>query len=238
MPAKSPTSSSPSSPSTSKFFDKNAGNVYSAILSLISFGIGTNALFTLLSYVLPPQLATAGHFQFLTNLSLLLSIIFWFFNIINHIVKNNYLEQFKLITLWVATTLETIVFLVYWPLRLLAPGLIIAGEYIPLWVDLSIHFVPFFTLTVEYYCFSKPCTLSFSTLSTICYTLTTVYWVWLHSKMDETSSFPYPFLAVKTDVRVIIFFVIGSTALSCILLNKLIYSKIWKNEIETKLKSY
>ena len=87
MSAKSPaSSSSSSSPSPSKFFDKNAGNVYSGILSLVSFGIGTNALLTLLAYVLPPQLATAGHFQFLTNLSLLLSIIFWFFNIVNHIV--------------------------------------------------------------------------------------------------------------------------------------------------------
>ncbi|OWB80657.1 hypothetical protein B5S32_g4947 [[Candida] boidinii] len=238
MSAKSPASSSSSSSSSpSKFFDKNAGNVYSGILSLVSFGIGTNALLTLLAYVLPPQLATAGHFQFLTNLSLLLSIVFWFLNVINHIVKNNYLEQIKLITLWVSTTLETIVFLVYWPLRLFAPGLIIAGEFIPLWVDLSIHFVPCVSLTIEYYCFSKPCTLSFSTLSSICYTLTTVYWIWLHSKMDETSSFPYPFLAVKTNIRVIIFFVIGSTALSCILLNKFIYSKIWKNEIE-KLKNY
>ena len=159
MSAKSPaSSSSSSSPSPSKFFDKNAGNVYSGILSLVSFGIGTNALLTLLAYVLPPQLATAGHFQFLTNLSLLLSIVFWFLNVINHIVKNNYLEQIKLVTLWVSTTLETIVFLVYWPLRSFAPATLPADQ--PLF-SRTYYFPPHSQTSVKA-CHSKTAALSCS----------------------------------------------------------------------------
>lgn len=211
----------------SKFNNRAAGNPYSLVLNAVALVICYRGLKTVTNYELPLVLASAGHKQFLTILSLFVSIATFALSVLSHLTKSQKLFTLKNDVHAIATTLETIVSGVYWPLKLFFIKMILDREKIaPLSVDLAIHLVPTVTLLVDFYCFMPNWKVNDGAAMSIVALLTVAYWQWLNYVMDETSVFPYPFLNVSFKARLLIFDVIGSVAFGNFLLQKWIYKKV------------
>lgn len=197
------------------------------ITSLILCGKG---LFKCTQLVLPPSLSQAGHKQFLTNLSLVATLISNFLNIINWFVQrsNHNGNQFvfnyicRHFILPIALTLETIVPIVYWPLRLFAQTLIVQEipkdkPYpLPISTDLSIHLLPFLFLLSDHYFsgFGSKFEISNTKAWFIVSLLGFGYFKYLFFLIDPSKgqAYPYPFLDVEEHMRAIIFVVVSTVS--------------------------
>lgn len=164
--------------------------------------------------VLPANLQEAGHLQFLTNLSALLTVVYYAVSIAAHLsksqsiysAKNNYL-------LPVVLALEFVVSAVYWTLRFFATYLI-TFEEVPFAIDFTLHIAPLASLAVDYFYFLPAVTISAVQQLGLCAALTGAYWLWLEHLVDaeKGQSYPYPFLNVETPKRAVIFAFVGLVA--------------------------
>lgn len=185
-------------------------------------------LFHATRITLPPSLKDAGHKQFLTNISVVLTIINNLCNIVNWFFQRcdlnvNLLEFFNFIsrdiTLPVALVMESIVPVVYWPLRLFALKLIMQGigsskSPIPISVDLSIHLFPSIFLLGDHYLSGSG--LKFKISNVKAWFIVTIlgigYYQYLSLLIDPTSGqhYPYPFLDVDEPYKSVIFVLVTS----------------------------
>lgn len=197
------------------------------IASLIICGRG---LFKCTQLILPPSLSQAGHKQFLTNLSLVATLISNILNILNWFIQRSSMNNIHFVwnyicrhfVLPIALTLETIVPVIYWPLRLFAQKLIMQdipkNEPYPLSTstDLSIHLFPFIFLFSDHYFsgFGSKFEISNTKAWFIVSSLGFGYFKYLSFLIDPAKGqvYPYPFLDVEEPMKTIIFIVVSTVA--------------------------
>ncbi|KAH3683173.1 hypothetical protein WICPIJ_005870 [Wickerhamomyces pijperi] len=184
------------------------------IYNSIGLGVCSYGLVGVLARKLPPELEKAGHLQFLTNLSLLFTMI----TIVSNFLvspftndKNHWFNKLNLNLNAVALVLESLVTMIYWVLKLFLVHLIVLDsvpkeEYIPLGLDLTIHLFPSLFLSFDYYFIKKTSfKLPFFQSTALVCAATGTYWCILESLVTADSKYPYPFLNVETEKRILIF---------------------------------
>lgn len=202
------------------------GNVYSLAVNVCGFVIVTYGLYFINNLVLPEPLAKAGHGQFLTNLSAVLTDVYFAVSIVSHLTASEKLFQFKNFYLFpIALSTEFVVSAVYWGLKFVDEALI-ATQAVPFILDFTVHISPFVALAVDYFAFMPRVKLPHRSALLLCCSLTGAYWVWLHSIIDTVSgqSFPYPFLNVDTPTRAVIFAGVGTLAFSGFALTRYLHN--------------
>ncbi|SMN21047.1 similar to Saccharomyces cerevisiae YHR140W Putative integral membrane protein of unknown function [Maudiozyma saulgeensis] len=204
----------------------------SLLLNVLSLAVGCWGLSHATTLVLPPSLRDAGHKQFLTNISVVATLISNVCNISNYFIQrinlninllkfSNFISRH--IVLPIALVLETVVPLVYWPLRLFAMKLIMQGvssgkSPIPISVDLAIHFFPCVFLLCDHYLSGtgKKFIISNRKAWFLVTALGSGYYKYLALLIDPSigQKYPYPFLDVAEPYKSIIFVCITSLAWS------------------------
>lgn len=185
------------------------------LFNLLGLSIFSTALYAEFTFPLPKELADAGHLQFLTNLSLIVTVVTVFSNIVTILAPGRLVNTVNVYLNASALILETLVALIYWTLKILFVNLIILEtidpkNYIPLHIDVAIHLLPISFLSFDYFFikyqhFNIP---SFKVLL-IVVTLTSSYWFLLEFLVVPPASYPYPFLNVPTEQRILIFAIVA-----------------------------
>lgn len=195
----------------------NTGSLLVNVLSLLTTSWG---LYNAAEVKLPASLAQAGHKQFLTNISVGITILTNLTSIFTY-YTNGKLEVFsREIAFPVALVLETIVALVYWPLRLFALHLIFHGvaddAHAPLKmsIDLSIHLLPVLYLLADYFAFTdKPFQMPRRNVWFIVMALGLLYNRYLKFLIDPSKgqAYPYPFLNIPEPFQSVVFTVVTTS---------------------------
>lgn len=165
--------------------------------------------------VLPGFLQQGGHYQFLTNIALSISFFYAIVNILYYFTGLSVLETSKRYISAVCFSLNSVVSLVYWGLKLTLTHLILASkeERIAFSLDVQIHILPLLFVCVDYFCFMPDgWMVSYMEAYSIIACCAAMYWFWLEYLLDGAQSYPYPFLNVETPQRVVIFFIISIVA--------------------------
>ncbi|KAH3901446.1 uncharacterized protein SCDLUD_002940 [Saccharomycodes ludwigii] len=197
------------------------------ILNGLLLSTSTYGLYRCTLVHLPDTLRAAGHKQFLTNISLFFTILY---NIsrIGGVLTNRSGSLDGCIStevlLPIVLVVETIVTLVYWPLRLFFIGLIYQSRTVsdgtpvikvalPIYVDMFLHLFPLIGLLIDYFKFKKVRFNKFSDLGALlsCLVLATSYKLWLNYLITDltTQKFPYPFLDVREPIKSIIMYTLS-----------------------------
>ncbi|CAD1811761.1 uncharacterized protein K4G60_g3380 [Candida parapsilosis] len=211
---------------------RKVGNPYITTIDFISIVIGFYGYHKITTIQLPPHLEDAGHWQFLTNLSLVYSLFVFIVGFIAHITKSQTLFLFKNNLHPIGLALETIVAGVYWPLRLFCLHLLTkdpANFNLPLTTDLCIHLMPVVSLLIDYLIFMPRWTISNNTALGFVVLLTTFYWFLLDNliDVDNGGSYPYEFLNVEKDgQRIFVFAVVALVAFAQFLFMRRVYDWI------------
>ncbi|KAI3403298.1 hypothetical protein KGF56_003886 [Candida oxycetoniae] len=215
---------------TAPYSRRRVGNPLITIIDLLSILIGAYGAYTNIYTVeLPSHLAKAGHWQFLTNLSLVYSLVVFAIGFFAHITKSKTLYQIKNNIHPIGLALELIVAGIYWPLRVFFLHLLTKDPskfQVPLLTDLSIHLMPVVSLLVDYLVFMPKWTISNNTALSFMVVLTVFYWFLLESLIDKENggSYPYQFMDVEKDFhRVLIFAIVAFVAYFQFLTMKRVY---------------
>ncbi|GMM35282.1 hypothetical protein DASC09_026070 [Saccharomycopsis crataegensis] len=200
-----------------------------AVTSSLIIGYGVYYVKTIRAEFLPDQLKEAGFSQFLTNLSAVLTLVYFFTSIVAHAsgssaifhAKNNYI-------LPVVISLEFIVTAVYWSLKIFFTHLIVMVDTVPIAVDFPLHITPFVALVLDYFLFNPQFTIPSMVALILCAILTAGYWYWLEYLIDieKGQLYPYPFLNIEHNKRVGIFVFIGLLAFVGFAVLRLLYDVI------------
>lgn len=209
---------------------RTVGNSIVIVLDAVSLAIGIYGLFNVSQIQLPDHLIGGGRWQFLTNLSLVYSLIIFTLGLISHVTRSESLFKFKNLVHTFGFVTELVVFSVYWPLRLFfIKKLVKEGSIrISLLTDLSIHFMPAVSLALDFFLFMPNFNLRTELAFLGCISLTSVYWLWLNYIIDFTNGgvFPYEFLNGDSSlVRACVFWGIGISAFIQFLLMRYLYNK-------------
>lgn len=222
---------------------RTVGNPVIATINAVALGLAMYAFNYLFSEIdLPPHLESGGHWQFLTNLSLLFSVIIFGLGVAAHVLKSTTLFHVKNSLHPIALVLESVVASVYWPLRLVFLGLLTKNPskyLVPMRVDLCLHLVPVATLMVDYLVFMPKWTIRTETALGTVVLLTTLYWFLLKHLIDfeNGGEYPYMFLNVDTEeMRILIFGMVGLIGFVLYLINKRIHDLIVVPDAKEKKK--
>ncbi|KAH7588923.1 FAR-17a/AIG1-like protein [Nakaseomyces glabratus] len=189
---------------------------------------------------LPPTLEKAGHKQFFTNISLMATMVSNVASILNWCIqrmvgpskaredKPFFANLSELVSRHIilpqALVLETVVPLIYWPLRLFAIKLImqgvadgeLSGPLIPISVDIAIHALPFIFIFSDHYLsgYGARFRLSNTTAWFIIVATAMSYYKFLQLIIDPTTgqTYPYPFLDVPEPYKSVIFVITATIA--------------------------
>lgn len=205
----------------------------SLLLSFSFIVIECSAFSQLAQLELPAHLAKGGHYQFLTNIALVISTIYFTVNILNQLPFLQ-LGRLKEYLSAVCCSLNFIVTLVYWGLRFTFQNMIISSDEkrISLELDTMIHIVPVVFTWIDYLFCMNVWDIGFVEAYLIIGSFSCGYWFWLDYLLDETSSFPYPFLNVETGPRIVLFSIICLVAFGAFCIGKVIHptSKVVKKK--------
>ncbi|CEP60995.1 uncharacterized protein LALA0_S02e04390g [Lachancea lanzarotensis] len=195
----------------------------SAIVHLTSLSTSLWGAYRATKVVLPIRLREAGHRQFLTNIALAATILTNVVTLVSYVRANNRSlgHTSRQVALPLALVLETVVALVYWPLRLFFLPLIMHnvkdGSRVPLPVpvDCAIHLLPVLYLALDYLALEPaPFQMSTKTAWFVVTALGLGYNQYLKVLIDRDAGavFPYPFLEVREPYRSVIFVAVTSIA--------------------------
>lgn len=186
------------------------------IVLLLAVAVCGHGWYGTTSLPLPPHLQLGGNYQFLTNLALLLTLIYLVVATIVDLDRRN-----RRLMYYYHMTMFNINFLVtstYWILYFQFPHFLNVGAFeVSKLVDLEIHLFPYLFLLLDHFRVRKyargtPWTL----VSTIA--VLSVYWLrieWVVASSSGMASFPYPFLRDITFVSrlqwLVLFMVVACT---------------------------
>lgn len=209
---------------------RTPGNPWISTVYAISLVSGTWALHYLVTtVVLPPHLAGGGQWQFLTNLSLVFTLLVNLIGFVSHATKSAALFNLKNTLHPIALVLECVVTSVYWPLKIFFLHLLVKDPTksgIPLFVDMCLHLVPVVSLLVDYFFFMPKWTISNRTAFTACLVLTSLYWLWLKQMVDFENGGEYPYAFLNAGNEIVtgaIFQVVGLIGYASFLFIKRLY---------------
>lgn len=215
------------------------GNRAILAINAVSLAIGFYGMYhNILHTELPAHLAKGGHWQFLTNLSLVYSMVVFAVGFVAHLTKSPALFHLKNTIHPIGLALETIVAGIYWPLRLFFLHLLlkdVSKFKLPLSTDLCIHLMPVVSLLIDYLVFMPKWTIRNETALILVIFLTTGYWALLRRLVDIESGaqYPYAFLDVGSEEkRALVFAVVGAVAFSQFIFMKKVYDWIVKETIK------
>lgn len=204
--------------------DRHLGSPYAMAISAVFIATAATAFQGLQDLQLPDYLAAAGHYQFLTNIALCFSTAYFTVSLLYHALRLTALEPAKVYLSATCFSLNFIVSLVYWSLKLLVPDLILSEkDAIPFSLDLRIHLLPLLSTTVDYLFCMQRWDVPYLTGYAIVASLSTLYWFWLEYLITDGASYPYPFLNVEKNQRVVIFLVVSLLAFGSFCVGKLIH---------------
>lgn len=204
--------------------DTHIGNPYPIIISIIFVISSSTAFYSLYDLELSPGLKDAGHYQFLTNIALCLSTFYFSINFIYHFFKLKSITNLKIYLSAICFSLNFIVSLVYWSLKIFVPELILSkDDSFPFSLDIKIHLLPLISTSLDYLLFMNRWNIPYLTGYSIVTFLTVLYWYWLEYLMTENSVYPYPFLNVETNLRIVIFAIVSLLAFVSFSVGKLIH---------------
>ncbi|EGW35207.1 uncharacterized protein SPAPADRAFT_58407 [Spathaspora passalidarum NRRL Y-27907] len=176
------------------------------LVSLIVLGLCVSALYETTNVPLPPELEKGGSFQFLTVLSLVVTIIYI---TLSQITSSNWNVKY---IYPLASNLEFQVTVGYWSLKLLG----FKNYERSLWLDIKLHAIPYlYLLVLDSHSRGSVRT---SVMITVAFML--VWWTYIESivylnRNDGVTSFPYGMLNNRTFIGRFVWF-IGFTSLSCL----------------------
>lgn len=212
---------------------RTVGNPYIAVINAAALGLSMYAFnFVFGKVTLPPQLEGGGHWQFLTNLSLLFSVVIFLLGLFAHVLKSSALFNLKNTLHPIALVLELVVASVYWPLRLVFLELLTKRpkEYlVPMRVDICLHLVPVLVLMVDYLVFMPRWTIRTTTAGGFVVLLASLYWALLKHLIDfeNGGEYPYMFLNVETEQkRAVIFGMVALVGFTFFVIIKKIHDLI------------
>ena len=114
------------------------------LISLVSLAICCSGLYDCFQLELPPGLVKGGHFQFLTNVSLILTIIYILQTIVTPTSYNLRLQYN------VVSNLEFTVTVSYWVMHLILPHWLNTNSFErDYWLDFKIHIWPYVYLIFD-----------------------------------------------------------------------------------------
>lgn len=212
---------------------RTVGQLKVILLNIISLIIASYGVLKISEIQLPDHLKDAGHYQFLTNISLLVSMITFILGLIAHVSKSPVIFKIKNFVHTFAFIAEAVVTSVYWPLRLFFLKLLVKNGQIRigLLTDLSIHLMPLVSLAVDFFFFMPNFAIPAYLVFFGCLALTSGYWLWLQKIIDPSKggAFPYEFLN-HDDKRVtlVVFWTIGLSAFGQFLVMRFLYNKFVK----------
>lgn len=159
--------------------------------SVFSLAVCTKGLYDTCLLELPGHLVKGGQFQFLTNLSILVTTIYYLTEVIIMLTKAprptviNYFHN-------LCYNIEFTVTITYWCLVMYWPHLLNGDFNVNLLVDLEIHLFPFIMLSVSRSAYHK-------VLKSIMYGVVFIYlasyWTGIELTYAGEPYFPYPFLS-------------------------------------------
>ncbi|ODQ78180.1 hypothetical protein BABINDRAFT_168373 [Babjeviella inositovora NRRL Y-12698] len=209
---------------------RSAGNTSAFSLSLISIIMGLYGFLQIADTKLHESLHKGGHSQFLTNISLGISMVVFCLGAVAHITKSSTLFTIKNKLHAVALTLESVVAGVYWPFWIFFFHTIAdRGPPPPLSLDLIVHLMPVVSLTIDYWLFMPSWKISNSSGFALCVVCTLAYYYWLEHAL-KLSHFPYPFLNVPTAQRFVTYASIMGVAFVNFVLQKTLFNKFIGSE--------
>lgn len=191
----------------------------SLCVNLLVLAVVGQGLYRCSQIQLPPSLASAGHRQFLTNISAAVTLVNSLSNVFDFVVQSAVSRLWaRHFTLPIALVLESVVASVYWPLRLFAMHLILqqppvpGHSPIPLSVDLSIHLAPVVGLLIDHYWTGQgeKFRVSYKVAWLVVLVLGYGYKCWLELLIKPPAAYPYPFLNVEEPKRTVIFCTVTS----------------------------
>lgn len=198
---------------------RTVGNPWVLAVDAAAIASGVYAVYYTMKYVqLPPHLVGAGHGQFLTNISLILSQIVFILGATAHLVKSESLFRFKNDLHPIALAVECIVTGIYWPLRIMFIHILVKdpkAKFIPMSVDICLHLCPVLGLAIDYFFFMPKWTILPTFSFGVCVVFSALYWWWLKVIIDfeNGGEYPYMFLNVPDELtRVAIFAVVALLA--------------------------
>ncbi|CDO93631.1 unnamed protein product [Kluyveromyces dobzhanskii CBS 2104] len=218
-----------------------ARNNYVLLLNFLSVATTLRGVIECSKIILPSNLAGAGHKQFLTNIAAAFTVFHSSLNVVNQLAGGNGSLQFwsREFTLPVAMCLETIVCVIYWPLRIFFIPLIMHGvndpnrSPLPLNVDISVHLLPIIYLSLDYFLLKKnPFQIASWKVFTTLPLLGLAYRIYLDNIIGPHASYPYPFLDVAEPYKSVIFVTVSLSAGWIYIL----YQKIHRNPSHVGLK--
>lgn len=216
---------------------RSVGNNAALLLAVVLIFIGLYGLGKNLSLTLPDHVAGGGHWQFLTNLLLVYSLVVFAVGALSHITKSPALFALKNILHPVGMALEFVVAGVYWPLRLFFITLLVSDPSkfkLPLTTDLCIHLMPVVSLFLDYILFLPPWTLSNTQAFVIFVLLSLGYRALLGYLIEDGALYPYNFLNVDTELqRAVVFCIVGLVGFFLFLFAKRLY-RVFIREIKAK----
>lgn len=124
--------------------------------------------------------AYGWHFQFLTILSLIASLVVFGLGALADVTANTSLFRAKNALSAIVTPLEFLVTLLYFGISAVDPTMVVPPEFqIPLLVDLGFHFAPAVFLSLDALILSPPWTASASTVMALSTLISLAYWYWV-----------------------------------------------------------
>ncbi|KAG8202598.1 hypothetical protein GWM34_02225, partial [Candida africana] len=187
-------------------------------INAVSIVAGLYGAWRIFLIELSDDLKGAGHYQFLTNLSLIYSLVVFGLGFVAHLTRSKTLYDFKNLLHPIGLALETIVAMVYWPLRLFMLHLLTPDPEnfnIPLGLDLCIHLMPVVSLLIDYLVFMPRWTIKSNTVLLLITALSTGYWCLLKYLVDTENGgrYPYAFMDMEDDgLRALVFVAVGLVA--------------------------
>lgn len=222
-------------PEFSRIIGRNAmvrivGNKRALAVSTASLAIGVYGLARNVTSTLPEPLAKGGHWQFLTNLSLVYLLVVFVVGVAAHATGSQRLFDIKNTLHPIGMALEFVVAVVYWPLRLFFMHLLASDPLkfnLPLLTDLCIHLMPVVSLMIDYLVYMPPWLLLNLTALALMAGLTMGYWSLLKYLIEEDGYYPYAFLNVDTEAqRMVMFVAVGLVAFGSFLAMKMLYGVV------------
>ncbi|GEQ67898.1 hypothetical protein JCM33374_g1564 [Metschnikowia sp. JCM 33374] len=218
---------------------RTVGNPWAISLDLLSIASGVYAVWYMLKYVeLPPHLVGAGHWQFLTNISLILSQVVFAVGGLAHLLKSEALFTLKNNLHPIALAMECIVTGIYWPLRIMFIHILVkdpSAKFIPLYVDFCLHLFPVIGLAIDYFLFMPKWTLSPRYSFGVCVSVSALYWWWLKIIIDfeNGGEYPYMFLNVPHEsTRVLIFGVVALLAFASFMVLRALHGVVVRPDVD------
>lgn len=121
-----------------------------------------------------------GHFQFLTNIGLILATLTFAAGLASDLTLSNQLFGIKNALSVCAAPLEVLVSMLYWGIRSIDKSLIIPPDFeLPWMPDVGFHLMPAIMLSLDLILLSPPWTVTAYAAMAISMTMAFLYWGWV-----------------------------------------------------------